>query len=927
MTALTVLPAAASLGKLGELARVKPFADIPRTLKLGDKEFNLIPSRNASARAVQRGYDKIVQGALDKEQSGDKIGRIGQRVAAHGVKRIKGVVAEEERGAQRMREVPANMLEHSAARLRFGQLPRSAREHQAALEMTSNQTMPEDAALYHEAQAAKGVNPEQNAAVARLYRRVAQNNLVKFDENRPVGEQVHINPAEKHLAMTDERLANVGHRGDAILIEHNLMTPEGAQTAIDNPGRVRTGAEWNNPTPGKLGVPSNVLKEAESQVARLEKLHARAVLKAMGDTRRASTVRQAREAGYYETPWEQSPVVQGISGALSIAKDRLQKLEAMHEGRIEETGLVGGDEAHVGRTHISYKTSEKTAQSGPAVRFTNKVTGKASSPINSHEFTGESIRQGQVPKDITGAKARTFRQIVRHENTVAQRDTIWQTGSDESKGTGHEVLLGNPDHETKLGKIGQEARQLIGQEVRTFDKAHELTQQETDAAEAEGIRAALEQRVASWLDKAHEHAGRVAGLKAPENYRWVDERLLRGLQDQIASSSSRAGTAGEKIGRAFDNVNSAVTSATVYFKFAHTFTRGLTNSATNLMQGSLDPFELAKTWKFEKDAKAAFGKGYDEFRQRILAASGQMGYSALPHEGTEGMIGRGISGLARKGSGFWARRFDAPFRINALLYELRKAGYETPEEVSRALDGIQTGGRGMAAHEWSKLSSAFRRADREAISYDRLNEFERHVLSRAIWFYPWVKGSTMFTLRSMVEHPFKVGVAGALGVEGRKYQEKLLGPVPSYEQGLIPLSGGTSPETVDMSTFSPFSTAGQLANIPSVPGGLAQQFNPALASIMQYAEGVNQYGEPSNSPLSGALASLVSSTPETQIADAFRRQGQDTSVRMFPGMSPGAELLRYLLGPGLSARRVNLAALAKAAAREHDKRFTVYSGG
>jgi hypothetical protein len=283
-------------------------------------------------------------------------------------------------------------------------------------------------------------------------------------------------------------------------------------------------------------------------------------------------------------------------------------------------------------------------------------------------------------------------------------------------------------------------------------------------------------------------------------------------------------------------------------------------------------------------------------------------------EGTEGLVGHLVSGAARGGARFWARHADAPFRFNALAYELRKAGISTPAEVRRALDGLESGGHGLPAHEWSKISAAARRADREAIAYDRLNPFEKRYLTRGIWFYPWVKGSTVFTVRSFLEHPYKGAALGALGAIGVRRQKQLLGQVPSYEQGLVPLGGGKHPLTTDFSTFSPFATAAGLLNIPRVPGSLAEQFNPALGSAGQFTYGVNAYGGPSQNPYRDALLSLFSPTPEQQIAEAFAAQHENQSKRMFK-KTPGGLALRYLIGPAYP-RRVNRAALAKAAKRE-----------
>jgi hypothetical protein len=74
----------------------------------------LLASKNAGVRLAQRGYDRMVQRALDREAAGEKTGRVGGRVAKHGMKRAVGALAEEQRIEQKLRLVPADMLDRSA---------------------------------------------------------------------------------------------------------------------------------------------------------------------------------------------------------------------------------------------------------------------------------------------------------------------------------------------------------------------------------------------------------------------------------------------------------------------------------------------------------------------------------------------------------------------------------------------------------------------------------------------------------------------------------------------------------------------------------------------------------------------------------------------------------------------------------------------
>jgi hypothetical protein len=588
--------------------------------------------------------------------------------------------------------------------------------------------------------------------------------------------------------------------------------------------------------------------------------------------------------------------MQQLRGAAAVAKDDLARTERAAAKRIKPTGIVGGESARPGRGFVSARVSEKKLGKAEASASRGPVVGAAKSPIDSKPFTGRSLEQGLVPKNVTASASQHFRHILKFVNTDAIRRRALETGSDTRR-SARDVLVRVPDE--KAGKLDSKIQQALGRETSNVDTASDLATQE-------GLHAAHDAFLESIFRPGELKAkfsgdrSEQVGVPAPDGYRWVDRGALGDLTRVAPGPRGR-------IAKTVDNVNSAVTALTVYFKVGHVGTRVLTNAATNIIQGSATPLQVKRSLQL-------WDKLSEEDQGRALAAAGQHGFASLPHEGTN-VVAR----VAGKGAQWWAKHADAVFRFNSLAYELRRAGYGTPSKFTQALDHLQSGGQGLSGAQWAKLSAAARRADREAISYDRMNDFEKRFLTRGLWFYPWIKGSTLFTVRTAIEHPYKTGYLGTTGVEGRKAQMRDLGPTPSYEAGLVKLfGGGNNPGVSDFSTFSPFATAADVIEAPGRPGSLAGFLNPVAGAAGQFTYGLNQFGSKSKSPYFDALMALGAATPEQQLAEAYAAQGQDQSKRIFH-KSPASTLARFLIGPGLP-RRANRSALTQAAAREKSGR-------
>lgn len=529
-----------------------------------------------------------------------------------------------------------------------------------------------------------------------------------------------------------------------------------------------------------------------------------------------------------------------------------------------------------GQGFTSLKTESKRSAQSPVARSNGTVIPLTKRLSLGKTATGAGVAKGLIPANTALVVARGLHDALRFVSSDRLRGRVAKLGSD-IKRTGDDILARDPESKTQA-EIPQDVKEMLGRSEST------LTEAEHDTFRT-AARKLLEDHIPGLKDNFE--ADRAAGLgtRAPEGYKWVPKQVV---PDDLTSSVEARG----KVEKFADAVNSAVTSATVYFKLGHLPTRLLTNLSTNLVQGSLAPGELRATVSLANDLS-------DAQKMDLTAATGTHGYQALPHAGTTR-----IAKIAGKGANAWARHIDAPFRLNAVLYELRQVGYDTPALIDKAIGHLKDQTRdGMDAASASKLDWAVRRANRASIMYDGLSAAEKRYVARYLWFFPWVKGAARFVGHTIEEHPFKAEAISQTGVLGARDRQNALGTVPPYEFGLTPLTGGQSPLTSNFSSFTPFSTAGNVAQLIQHPlnpdQGVEGQMNPFYAAITTLLTEAKE-GKPH--ALRDALTQAVSPTPELQAVNAFRHPPGPT--KMFGATN---------LGTGGSAReKALLSALARA---------------
>lgn len=587
-----------------------------------------------------------------------------------------------------------------------------------------------------------------------------------------------------------------------------------------------------------------------------------------------------------------------LGAALSEAHEEARRAGAAAARREKPTGIIGTP-IREGRQHVTYASTEPKANATALGRTPQKVIGKVRALIpKTHKFTGENQAEAHVPDNTTGLVARNFRRQIRFYNTLQHRTETAEGLGSLTRKTSKDVLMNT--QELKNAKVPHDIQALIGNRRANVD----------ELAEAEGHEAAFHQflqRILPGLDKKSEFANiektAKLGEEAPKGYTWVSREYLGDLyQRQPALVGEQRGLPS----RSFDNFNAAQTAATVYFKPGHVFTRGMTNAVANMMQGSLH--NLGSTFKMWRDMP-------EEYRLRWAGASGEPGLHALPAEGSN-LVQR----TARMGAHFWAKRVDMPFRLNSLLYEAKQHGFaDTPEAFQNFLDqAADPGSHGMDAASVAKVDWVLKRANREAIAYDRLGNFEKNYIRRGVWFYPWVKGSVVFTKDVAVEHPFKALALGQIGAMGAKQSQKDLGLLPSYAQGNFKVGGSSSlPLIENANNVSPFGTPAQvltsLANVnkPTAAEEFGSYLTPALGAGARAAFHLGSFGSASKASILGQLLQGFGET--TPVAAAV--QGATTSKaanvkKMYP-TSTQYGLWKIALG-SVTPRRMNVANAHKA---------------
>lgn len=415
-------------------------------------------------------------------------------------------------------------------------------------------------------------------------------------------------------------------------------------------------------------------------------------------------------------------------------------------------------------------------------------------PELSKQYTGALQRTGNFRTDVPGLVGDSYRR--------AQRYASIQRGLNQIAGVAYDTI-------EKAGgdrwALPVRTTAKVPEELRAF--VQQADRGPLSKKEAESLHVAeLEEYIRSVFPNPElAKAGKIKGVK------WVDSRLLAKMTSDANQSWGKA----EGLGKLFDTVNAPFRASLLYTKPSYAINL-IQNIATNVVQqGVFTPVNITRALRLGKDLGAE-----DQHLLFQLVGAGKS-RSIEP--------GSGVGKTALHAAGeFWNGVTDRYPRVASMLHEMRREGFNTPEKIHTLLHSDHPS---IVA----KRDVIVRRANKEAVEYGNLTPFERNVVKRALFFYPWMRGATLYSLRFPIEHPVQAATGFEIGRQGSEDTKRILGRVPSYMEGVFPAMGGLVNPTNVNTPGTAVETAQALTG-PFIPGSLhagdiAQALGPAAGAI------------------------------------------------------------------------------------------------
>lgn len=397
--------------------------------------------------------------------------------------------------------------------------------------------------------------------------------------------------------------------------------------------------------------------------------------------------------------------------------------------------------------------------------------------------------------------------------------------------------------------------------------------------------------------------------------------------------------------RTIDALNKASVAAILYAKAAYITPNLLGQTALVLFQHHFNPLALWETAKMQRELfgqETAFagnkigpaalvrkmGKEGElvEDAARIRSAMGEAMLEALTNEegyrfrDTKGMgagrrIPAAVDAIHGGAARFYTSILDTPFREAAWLYEARVAGFDNVTKIRQLLHDPQY------AKELTEVSV---RANRALIDYGRLNKMERNFLRRVVFFYPWLKGSTMYAAHFAREHPVNMTVQAQLGREEAERADRELGPRPGFLQGVAKVGEqevpgvGKLPLTIQPAAASILGSPAEVTEAVrglalgdvSSGGQLSEFFNPLISAGVAVATGVDPFTkqeiDTSRPGVATFLDQMFGGAAPVKLVEALaREEDKEKEKRIFPTVSDKVAAIGKFAFGGLWPRPTN----------------------
>lgn len=389
-----------------------------------------------------------------------------------------------------------------------------------------------------------------------------------------------------------------------------------------------------------------------------------------------------------------------------------------------------------------------------------------------HEFTGSALRQGDYRIDTTRLVGESVGRAVRASQALREYRALIKASSRTPRSEFDRPIRLTDDIPDSLRKIvnATDEGELVA------DEAGVLSRLEWDEMVRELFPG--EKVNGQWvLPKGFE--GKV---------RFVDERLLGGDAIGAPVRSSVAGVA--------QALNEPFRAAILYLRPAYWVNLLGSTSMALVYQGPLAAPNIVRALFAEK-----------LYGPRVATGMAEMVGAGKFVSFVDDTLSARVS---RRAAAAWNTITDQRLRMATGFYYARQAGIKTKADWHKLLDDAQAGDT-AALRTVGEIKD---RTNKAMVQFDNLTWPEQNILRHVVFVYPWVRGASIWSLRTIVERPLKSDILAHIGDDALDWiEDEFLGRVPDWFEsaGYIPVrfSDG-KPTIVNPSNLNTWSTLNQV---------------------------------------------------------------------------------------------------------------------
>src|SRR5215472_2624937 len=465
------------------------------------------------------------------------------------------------------------------------------------------------------------------------------------------------------------------------------------------------------------------------------------------------------------------PSVERLGGALSVARDNLERLEARADAMKTATGLVGAEDVAPGEHAIYVGSQTAPPRWQVARRVSSSGTFGHTRKVGSfRQATGLARQYGAERNDVTEL-------IGEHQHEAAQLTSLKRT-VETARRQGTQIPT-RPDDVFLWTDGNTISSSRIPDVVAKYLKdPNSVTPAEKEAMKEGGFAAGLRSAI---MERAPQ------GLLQRQGDWSVSPEYAQRLQDAADGKGVFVPrrVLGEKTTQPvwrlppgvlskFNTVNNLGRLALIYLKVNYPIVQGLSNVAMNLIQqGVFAPRNLSNAIMLNRRIGPELTAMVDDAVEQGFAGQVLRGRG-------KGPIGRGTAQVAH----YAGKAADAMPRRAAWLHEAYAQGYRTKAQIESLLTDPSKLG---------DLVQVTQRAKEAIVDFGDLTPFEHDFVRNLVFVYPWMKGSTVWAGRFLRDHPIQASALAHLGQLGAGINQQVFGDRPTYEMNMVPIGNRHRP--------------------------------------------------------------------------------------------------------------------------------------